>query len=77
MKIKEGQTTITFNDREKLIVNHFIAEIVENFQKYCHDPKKKKINCEDCPFVGLCYVNNAEELATRLENGINYPSIEN
>lgn len=75
MKIKEGQTTITFNDREKNIINYFIADIVESFQKYhCYNPKKKKINCQDCPFKGLCTITCAEELATRIENGINYPS---
>ena len=75
MIIKESQTTVTFNEREKNLINYFIADIVENFQQYCHNPKKKSIICEDCPFVGLCNVNNAEELATRLENGINYPSV--
>lgn len=76
MKIKESQTTITFTEREKHIVHHFITEIVESFQLYCHEPKTKGISCEDCPFVGLCNVNSAEELATRLENGINFPSVE-
>ena len=76
MRIKESQTTITFSERERHIINHFIIEIVESFQKYCHEPKKRNISCEDCPFVGLCNVNSAEELATRLENGINFPSVE-
>ena len=75
MRIKESQTTITFSERERHIINHFIIEIVESFQKYCHEPKST-ISCEDCPFVSLCFVNNAEELATRLENGINFPSVE-
>ena len=75
MRIKESQTTIIFNEREKNIINHFITEIIENFQQYCHEPKST-ISCEDCPFVGLCNVNSAAELTTRLENGINFPSVE-
>lgn len=75
MKIKESQTTVTFNEREKNLINYFIADIVENFQQYCHEPKST-ITCEDCPFIGLCFINDAEELAARLENGINFPSVE-
>lgn len=75
MKIEKTQTIINFNEREKHIINHFMMEIVDVFQRQ-HCFVDKKISCDDCPFVGLCNITTAEGIEEALENGINYPSEE-